>query len=348
MVSAKHYLSALLRKNQLNHFFMEPETSQNELVLIICCAVLLLATFISAYANIQLKFDSSLARSDSGETFMYARRYLLLGISLAAAAGALDLIVIAYVPMSVRSCFSSLSIPISIVLARLMLNERISQVQLFGVMITVIGSMAAILFANHETSLKHSGGLQHTIFTIRTALLAIVLIPLLVTALIVIRPNHSRRMPRTLQMVLCAYGTAFVGALVSLVGKFIPQVIFNYGLRSFPFLLISFVMVGGSVFQVVMMSTFLSQFEASRAIPLYHVINGLILSVFATVIFSEPIPNLPGYVLGNLTSFFGLWLLTHQSKEKLEDDSADFQPLMIHEASNMARTTHPKESFMII
>jgi hypothetical protein len=96
------------------------------------------------------------------------------------------------------------------------------------------------------------------------------------------------------------------------------------------------------------MSAFLSQFEASRALPLYQVINSVLLSVFAAVIFSEPIPNIPGYILGNLTSFFGLWLVSRQSsvlKEKVEIELMDSQPLMVLQKSySLSR----KELLMLI
>lgn len=329
---------------------MEGHSNQNEFVLVICCAVLLLATVISAYANIQLKFDSAISRVDSEERFLYSRRYLVFGILLACVGGAMDLIVIAYIPMSIRSCFSSLSIPISVVLARIALNERISHAQMIGVMITVIGSMAAILFANHETSSQSSENVTHTLFTTRSAFLAIVNVPLLIVALEALRPNPSRTLHRSVHLLLSAYGTAFVGASVSLSGKFLSYILHDHGMHSIHFLVLSALMVLGSVGQVVMMSAFLAKYDASRALPLYQVINSVILSIFAAVIFAEPIPNVSGYVMGNLASFFGLWLLTRQSssvKEKIEDEVMDFQPLMIRESFPLTRS-YPKESFMII
>ena len=329
---------------------MEAHLSHHERVLIICCGVLLVATVISAYANIQLKFDSWIGRTQCDTGFLYSRRYLLFGILLAAVGGGMDLVVIAYIPMSLRSCFSSLSIPISVMLARFTLNERVSRAQLIGVMITVVGSMGAGLFASHETSVHDSapevfGFLSNA----RTRFLAIFTVPLLILSLVAsFRASSLKSVPRYWHLIICAYGTAFIGASVSLGGKLLSFLINEHGYHSVPFLTLSIIMVAGSVLQVSLMSAFLSQFEASRALPLYQVINSVLLSVFAAVIFSEPIPNIPGYILGNLISFFGLWLVSRQSsvlKEKVEIELMDSQPLMVLQKSH---SLSRKELLMLI
>lgn len=97
------------------------------------------------------------------------------------------------------------------------------------------------------------------------------------------------------------------------------------------------------------MSSFLARGDASKALPLYQVVNGIILSVFAAVIFLEPIPNVPGYVSGILVSFAGLGLLSSSSSSsgKQKYDEADEQPLISVELMSPTKPALGIQSFMI-
>ena len=329
---------------------METGLNENDFMLIVFCAILLVSTVVSSLANIQLKFDSMLRKPEVKENTLYSRRYLILGISLSAIGGVMDLLVIGYIPLSVRSCFSSLSIPISVILARMFLHERVSRTQMVGVLVTLCGTFVAVMFASHEKQKVSSINVSNVLLTPRVGWLALATLPPLVLALDQLsqRPGRMYASP-TISLFLCAYATSFVAATVSLAGKFLSEVFVQEGMISVSVWTLAMTLVTGCVVQMVCMSSYLSRFEASRALPLYQVVNGIILSVFAAVIFQEPMPHLAGYVAGISLSFVGLWLLAaHPPVEKPKSEDVDNEPLIVVELHSPSKPAADFQPFMIL
>lgn len=329
---------------------MEFKLSENDITLILCCGTLIVASVITSFANIQLKFDSIFRGTETKSNSVWSRRFLLFGILLSAVGGGMDLVVIAYIPLSIRSCLASLSIPMSVVMARVFLKERVSAAQWFGVVVTVCGTVVAVYFANHETRAKSAKALAAMILSTRVGWMGLFMLPPFLLSLCVLRkPHRVNEKTGAVSMVLGTYAAAVVAATVSLTGKVMSEILHEEGVVSITFWILCACVVAGSIGQMLLMSSFLARGDASKALPLYQVVNGIILSVFAAVIFLEPIPNVPGYVSGILVSFAGLGLLSSSSSSsgKQKYDEADEQPLISVELMSPTKPALGIQSFMI-
>lgn len=215
---------------------MEFKLSENDITLILCCGTLIVASVITSFANIQLKFDSIFRGTETKSNSVWSRRFLLFGILLSAVGGGMDLVVIAYIPLSIRSCLASLSIPMSVVMARVFLKERVSAAQWFGVVVTVCGTVVAVYFANHETRAKSAKALAAMILSTRVGWMGLFMLPPFLLSLCVLRkPHRVNEKTGAVSMVLGTYAAAVVAATVSLTGKVMSEILHEEGVVSITF-----------------------------------------------------------------------------------------------------------------
>ena len=150
-----------------NFYRMENEHIQ----VVLHSGLLLAATVVSAESNIQLKLASVRRKGHDDSSSKYPSKFTVLGVLLSILAGLADLLAMRYVPFSVKSCISSLMIPITAVLARLQLGEHASRVQWLGIVTAVAGTSAGVLCASHDAPVASTYVLLTTMSSLRALIL---------------------------------------------------------------------------------------------------------------------------------------------------------------------------------
>lgn len=287
---------------------MQKFMNRNEVFLILCCGVLFAATMISALANIEFKLDARCAIDDS-KGFWFKRRYFVLGIVLSVFAGIADMFVVGYIPFSIRCCFSALTIPVSVLLARLILGETLTELQVLGMMLATFGSVGGILSANHTTSSNSSIDSTHnaisnlsplatTIFILASIVVVVGVIELMSSV-----PHKTRRL---ISLTLSAYTTSFFAALSTLFAKLTSEAIIVGGFANPSVWFYGTVCISVSIVQLSFMAQMMKKFTAIECIPAYQILNTAWLAIVSTLLFGESLVNPSLFVLSLLLSMIGI------------------------------------------
>jgi len=293
-----------IRRSEKMQMFMD----RNEFFLIFCCGILLLATVVSAVANIEFKLDSNRVH-DHNSNFWYTRRYFLIGIVLSICAGIADMFVVGYIPFSIRCCFSALTIPISVALAKFILGETLNEIQVLGMMLATFGSVGGILTANHASSSKSSVDTAHQAFSNLSPFASLVLIlasTVVLFGLIELMSPVPKRNRRLLSLSLSAYTASFFAALSSLFAKLTSESIIIGGF-SHPIAWVYGVLcVVVSIGQLSLMAQMMKKFTAVECIPAYQILNTTWLALVSTLVFGESLTNPSLFVLSLIISMMGI------------------------------------------
>jgi len=287
---------------------MQMFMNRNEVFLILCCGVLFAATLISALANIEFKLDARRASAED-RSFWFKRRYFVIGIVLSVCAGIADMFVVGYIPFSIRCCFSALTIPISVFLARVVLGETLTELQVLGMMLATFGSVGGILSANHTTSSNssiHSAhhALSHlSPFAISIFILTSMVVVFGVIELISSVPPKTRRLT---SLSLSAYTTSFFAALSTLFAKLTSEAIILGGLSNTSVWFYGAICVSVSVVQLSFMAQMMKKFTAIECIPAYQILNTAWLAIVSTLLFGEALVNPSLFVLSLFMSMIGI------------------------------------------
>jgi len=290
---------------------MQIENSHdNGLFLFLCCIVLLVGTAISALANIQFKLDAS-SRVKHDSSFLHSRRYFLLGILLSIVAGIADMFVIGHIPFIIRCCFSGLGIPIGVLLARIILNERIEEPQLLGVLMTMVGSTGGVLTTGEGTSGSNQGG---SLLWLLSS--SFVIVPTVIVGIRELSSQLSSVNGRMKSLCLCAYTVSFVAACSTISARLASWAISASGFLDAYALSILSVCIIVSVLQMSLVAKLLQKFTAVESVPAYQIFN-IGWLVFSGAIFFNEAPNNP-LLFGSslLVSAVGIWLIARGSSNK--------------------------------
>ena len=283
----------------------------NELFLVLCCAVLLIATVVSALANIEFKLDSR-AAGDSTSSFWYKRRYFLLGIVLSILAGVADMFVVGYIPFSIRCCFSALTIPVSVFLAKVILGETLNETQVLGMLLATFGSVGGILTANHTSSSKSSADSVNEALMSMTLSARLFFVLTVFGVLVGVRELMSPVAPkyRRLQsLCLSAYTASFFAALSSLFAKLTSESMMSLGFTHSSAWILGAACVVVSIIQLSLMAQMMKKFTAVECIPAYQILNTSWLALVSTILFGETLLNPSLFVLSLIMSMLGISMI---------------------------------------
>ena len=299
---------------------------ENAPVLLISCCVLLCGTILSALANIQLKLDA-VRKRDPHVSIAYDRRYFLLGILLSVAAGSADMVVVGFVPLSVRACFSSLSIPISVILARIILGEVVRSRQMIGITITVFGCIFGILCANHNADISTHRDIFTSMDFDRAALLALITVPVLVMSFTAFNTSTITTSSRMFSLFSCAYATSFVAACASILSKALSELIYKNGVTHHSVWLMLIGCASTCILQMGLMSSMMGKFDAIVCVPPYQILHSAWLAVFSSIIFFEHLANSFGFSISLSISAVGIWQIAVQNNAK--EERFEDEPLLV-------------------
>jgi drug/metabolite transporter (DMT)-like permease len=278
------------------------------------CLPLILGTVLSSWGNIQIKLDTIHAPTRKARNVFVARKYLLSGILLGTLGALLDLSVISNIPVTIRAGLASLSIPISVILARLLLDEHISPSQALGVTLAIVGPFVSVLYASHDTSNKRADDWRYSLASERFQLFLLGFLSAFAIALSRLGVDLSDKSRNTiLSLVACAFACAFVGFASNASSRFMVHSATHKGLWQGEFFSLLGITILICLCQIMAMSRFLSLYAASVALPLYQVLNSFIFTLGALIIFEETIQSISGYVGGMTVAFLGLWVIATQS-----------------------------------
>ena len=305
---------------------------ESEHVLVILhSGFLLAATVASAESNIQLKLSSIARKVNADIPSRYPNKCTILGIFLSCVAGLADLMAMRHVPFSVKSCISSLMIPITALLARVQLGESASRTQWLGIVTAVAGTSAGLLCASHDAPVASTIVLLSRMLSLRTAVLVFVTVTLFGLSLKTLRASPSEQVNRSLGYLAgSAYATSFVAACASLLARFVATMLSEYGAGSVAVWAVMVGMVGVCVVQMMLMTAMLAKFDATVCVPTYQIFNTIWLAIISSVLFLESPANSLGFVGGILLSSLGIWMIAAPSYKK-SDDGINFEPLSIIE-----------------
>lgn len=293
--------------------------------------ILVVATVISAEANILLKLASHGKKIYGEHVVRFTTKYTVFGILLSAIAGLADLLAMRFVPFSVKACISSLLIPITAVLARMQLGESASRTQWLGIITAVAGTSGGIICASHKSPIESTSVLLGIIYSYRAAILASVTLPLFLVSLRALRAPAAFGRRSLLQLAGSAYATSFVAACASLSARFVSMTIHEFGIGS-PIVWGSIsVMVVLCVVQMLLMATMLEKFEATVCVPTYQIFNTVWLAVISSALFLESPANAAGFVGSILLSTVGICFIASASYKKSDENTISFEPLSIIE-----------------
>jgi len=288
---------------------MQMFMDRNEFFLIICCGILLIATVVSALANIEFKLDSNTSKDDHA-IFWYKRRYFFIGIVLSVCAGIADMFVVGYIPFSIRCCFSALTIPISVALAKLILGECLSEIQVLGMMLATFGSVGGILTANHtSSSSKGSADSAHQALSSLSPFAALILFmasTVVVIGLIELMSPVPHKKRRLMSLTLSAYTTSFFAALSSLFAKLTSESIIFGGFSNAIAWVHGVLCIIVSIAQLSLMAQMMKKFTAVECIPAYQILNTAWLALVSTLLFGESLTNPSLFVLSLMMSMLGI------------------------------------------
>lgn len=285
------------------------ESLDRELVLAVYCLPMVIGTFFSSLANIQIKLHTLQKPEPREKTFLEARRYLIIGICLSIIGALLDLSVAASVPVSIRAGLASLSIPVGVVLAKAILNEHVAKMQAFGVGLAVVGPFVSVMFASHDTSTRVTDDWRSALSSDQFSWFFLATAPIFVLCL-----YHMKFDPRSLRgglesLVASSFACSFIASSASATARFLIAAIYRSGWWTEETWTLLSVTIAISVFQIICMSSFLSMHDASVALPMYQVMNSLLLTLTAVILFQESIQSIVGYIGGMTVAFVGLWFV---------------------------------------
>ena len=303
----------------------------NEFIIIVCSMILIGASVLAAYSNILIRLHSRPQVSDEDIKGPAPRKYILLAILLSAISGSSDMFVNAVIPLSVRACFTALSIPVNVILARWVLGENLCLTQIAGVGLTIVGSLIAILSASHENNASASSDWRGMLTHPTAGPFLLIMAILVVASLPQLRSSPHRSVPKLVTLLCCSLVASTASTAANVGCKFVGLSLPRLGLASGEMWAILGILTAISAIQICSMTAFLAQFDVSVAIPMYQVMCGLLLSLTAVLVFAEPVPHVEAYLFGILASFFGLWLVAaHHKPPKLKTDfSPEDQPLVV-------------------
>jgi hypothetical protein len=289
------------------------------------CLPLIIGTVFSSWANIHIKLDSIYGASSKSRNRISGRKYLIFGIILSLLGALLDLSVVTTVPVTIRAGLASLSIPVSVLLARLILEEQMTFAQLIGVTFAIVGPFVSVVYANHDTSGRETDDWRVTLRSVSFRWFAIITGPVFVVSLHRLKFGTGHRPPSLFSLILCGFACAFTACLANSAARFLVFSASSKGLFSVESVVLFFLLLIISVGQIACMSSFLARYDASVALPMYQVINSMILSVWGVVVFGETIESVAGFVGGLSIAFLGLWAIATQGFAR--DEKCD-EPLL--------------------
>jgi hypothetical protein len=288
--------------------------------LVLYCLPLIIGTVFSCLGNINIKLDTLRKHERFGRNILIARRYLLLGILLAIVGALLDLSVAISIPVSIRAGFAALSIPIGVILARLILHEHVSTLQAVGVGLAVVGPFVSVVFASHDTDNKVADDWRTALSTSRFDWFFLATCPVFGVTLYHLKFDDGKTRG-LLSLISSSFACSYVACTASACARFFVAAVARLGLFSESALLLLLTTIIVSLFQISCMSRFLSIFHASVALPMYQVVNSLLLTITAVMLFQETIQSILGYVAGMTVAFAGLYLVATKGDEIIETDS---------------------------
>jgi hypothetical protein len=294
------------------------------LLIIIGCCVFLVSTTVASLANIQLKLDSKISEVECSCRWIVRRRHMLLAIFLYVSAGVADLTVSGVVPMSIRACFSALNIPINALLARLILNEILSPIQIIGLSIAVVGCCAAMFFSSQGSNDSNTA-LLDDLFSIRLLVLSLSTLPVYLLCLWRVRRSisaHDETEPsraRLLTLLCATFETSYTATWASLFSKSTSEFVYSVGFLSGWTWASAALMLLTCYGQMHMMRSMMSLFESVICIPPYQIMNTTWLAVFSFIVFREVPRSVPGFILSLLLSFVGIWLIAAPPQVKVKN-----------------------------
>lgn len=311
--------------------------------LVLYCLPLIIGTVCSSWGNIQIKLDSMHGSTPRRKNTLSGRKYLIFGIILSTMGALLDLSVVSNVPITIRAGLASLSIPTSVLLARTILDEHLSPTQAIGVSLAILGPFVSVVYASHDTSGRVHDDWRVAFQSTRFKLFFIGSIPAFLVAFHRLKLGGIEKPLNLTSLVLSAFACAFSASVSNACARFMVYSIAHNGFGAAESVLLLFITISVCVFQIFSMSTFLSLFEASVALPMYQVINSLLLSLVGAVVFDETIESVAGYAGGMSVAFIGLWVIATQSRGSLQDED---EPLLDISVEKKEYDTFPRHAYV--
>jgi len=135
-----------------------------------------LACFANSLGNALLRYDSILLIKSP--VYEKCQKHLYSGFGCFVIGGIMDIFSLALIPLSVWACNTSLSIPMSAVIAYFMLGEIMTKLHWISMIIIIVGSIGAILTGCREDNTEAVGllvqSLQHWFSILLTTVMLII------------------------------------------------------------------------------------------------------------------------------------------------------------------------------
>ncbi len=313
-----------------NSMSEQVEHHHNKLLVVVGVFCLLIANFVAAYANIQLKRDAHL-RAESPSVSRYTHKYLLAGVTLSVLAGFVDLAVLGIVPLGFRACSAPLNIPANVLVAKWLLSEVVGYRRRLGIMLTFIGCIEGVWSTIGGTTVSVS-----EILSIQTGLVPLAFLTAL-GATAIIADELSAFKPsshRITSLFLASFGVAFVASCSTTCGKLISMFGMNTSFLSFKVLICAVGCVGAASLQLYLLARMLGRFDVSACIPAYRIMTMLWLSLFSYYIFGESVASPVGFVAGFAMSTVGAWMAAAGNDPSylvMRELTPDLSPLLMGE-----------------
>lgn len=292
-------------------------------MLAVYCLPMVVGTFFSSLANIQLKLHTLRKLELEEKSFLEARRYLIIGICLSIIGALLDLSVAASVPVSIRAGLASLSIPVGVILAKVILNEHIAKMQAFGVGLAVVGPFVSVIFASHDTSTRVTDDWRSALGSSQFSWFFLVAAPTFVLCFYHMKFDPRRLRGGLLSLAASSFACSFTASSASATARFLVAAIYRCGFWAEETWALLTVTIAVSLFQIICMSSFLGIYDASVALPMYQVMNSFLLTLTAVILFQESIQSTIGYIGGMTVAFVGLWFVATRAMDGILTDSEE-------------------------
>lgn len=286
---------------------------------------------VQRYAHIKLKTSSRHPGSEDPERSYLRSSWWWLGVLLMTAGETGNFIAYGFAPASVVSPLGVLALVSNCVIAPVFFGERISQRNILGVAVTVVGILfiitsvspgAAETPTGHVTGPGTVDGSPHDLLMITISRLSFRIYLICVTALIaglLVLRQKAAAMARTSSAYLFSnLGlVALIGAFTALSTKGLSSLL-NYSVPQaladpLTYILL-LVLVVTAVVQVLFLNSALGVFNATMVLPVHFVLFTISVIVGSAIAFQEfkntDAAHFALFVIGCGFTFIGVWLIT--------------------------------------
>jgi hypothetical protein len=300
--------------------------------------ILFAATVVATMGHVTMKVHANKMHSlKTSSSWFERKKYIILSVAMYVIGGLVDLSVNRLVPFYIRACFAALDIPIYVILARVILHERLDRKQVMGVLISVIGCTGAVFLGAHTVANASHAHVLDNVFSYRVGMLIAITVPIFLGCTFIVRDTikqqhgnlvaHENAHGRMFLLVCSVFASSYAATWASLLVRVVSE-LSNTSIFEVYTILMGMALILVSLGQLATMADMLSLFKSVVSMPFYLICNSAGIVILSGVVFNE-IPSHPIlFGLSMALGFVGIAFIVHKTPEEIEEDPDEHDDLV--------------------